>query len=279
MTLLAIFEIHRVEPNSALLFQVPSAAADDKPQVTPSRAVPSVAWLKQEDVRGRSTPAMCLSDGYDSGAIAASLGRLGIPPAMYTVQAREVDDKAAAGLSWIYRQASYDGQRMFLSGTGADEIISDYGSQGVPFELWQMPPAWSTGHGGPQVLAVLRTGRRSWSCHVLPEDYLAKEESTAGAHGVETRYPFLDRNLVQEFLWLSSDAWAETATSLALALMERMHSTSRDHHAGGRSLERPGNEELSVQGAYPRVPDAWACDLGEEDFQPADHRRTITNCA
>lgn len=45
-------------------------------------------------------------------------------------------------------------------------------------------------------------------CLASPEDYLAKEESTAGAHGVETRYPFLDRNLVQEFLWLSSDAWA-----------------------------------------------------------------------
>ena len=42
--------------------------------------------------------------------------------------------------------------------------------------------------------------------HFVAQDYLAKEESTAGAHGVETRYPFLDRNLVQEFLWLSSDA-------------------------------------------------------------------------
>ena len=38
------------------------------------------------------------------------------------------------------------------------------------------------------------------------QDYLAKEESTAGAHGVETRYPFLDRSLVQEFLWLSADS-------------------------------------------------------------------------
>jgi hypothetical protein len=38
------------------------------------------------------------------------------------------------------------------------------------------------------------------------EDYLAKEESTAGAHGVETRYPFLDRGVVQEFLWLSADS-------------------------------------------------------------------------
>lgn len=33
---------------------------------------------------------MCLSDGYDSGSIAVSLGTLGIQPAMYTVQAREV---------------------------------------------------------------------------------------------------------------------------------------------------------------------------------------------
>ena len=32
---------------------------------------------------------MCLSDGYDSGGIALSLGKLGIQPAMYTVQARE----------------------------------------------------------------------------------------------------------------------------------------------------------------------------------------------
>ena len=39
---------------------------------------------------GRSMPAMCLSDGYDSGAIAVALGKLGIQPAMYTVQAREV---------------------------------------------------------------------------------------------------------------------------------------------------------------------------------------------
>jgi asparagine synthetase B (glutamine-hydrolysing) len=27
----------------------------------------------------------------------------------------------------------------------------------------------------------------------------------AGHFGIETRYPFLDRELVQEFLWLSAD--------------------------------------------------------------------------
>ena len=34
--------------------------------------------------------------------------------------------------------------------------------------------------------------------------YLNKEEYVAGSYGIETRYPFLDTQLVQEFLWLSS---------------------------------------------------------------------------
>ena len=32
--------------------------------------------------------------------------------------------------------------------------------------------------------------------------YLNKEEYVAGHFGIETRYPFLDKYLVQEFLWL-----------------------------------------------------------------------------
>ena len=31
-----------------------------------------------------------------------------------------------------------------------------------------------------------------------------KEELTAGALGIEARYPFLDKNFVQEYLWLKS---------------------------------------------------------------------------
>ena len=30
--------------------------------------------------------------------------------------------------------------------------------------------------------------------------YLGKEESIGGSYGLETRYPFLDRDLVQEYL-------------------------------------------------------------------------------
>jgi asparagine synthetase B (glutamine-hydrolysing) len=46
-----------------------------------------------------------------------------------------VDDKAAAGLSWIYRHASVQQYRLFLSGSGADETITDYGMLGRALEL------------------------------------------------------------------------------------------------------------------------------------------------
>jgi len=37
------------------------------------------------------------------------------------------------------------------------------------------------------------------------EAFLVKEEYIAGAFGLETRYPFLDRDVVQEFLWLKPE--------------------------------------------------------------------------
>ena len=36
----------------------------------------------------------------------------------------------------------------------------------------------------------------------MNESFIAKEEYTASLFGIETRYPFLDKYLVQEFLWL-----------------------------------------------------------------------------
>jgi len=34
--------------------------------------------------------------------------------------------------------------------------------------------------------------------------YLTKEEYVGGSYGIECRYPFLDFDVVQEFLWLST---------------------------------------------------------------------------
>ena len=35
--------------------------------------------------------------------------------------------------------------------------------------------------------------------------FIAKEEYVSGAFGIEGRYPYLDKNVVQEFLWLDSN--------------------------------------------------------------------------
>ena len=106
-------------------------------------------------------------------------------------------DKASIGLGIICSQASKEGYRIYLSGQGADEIISDYGFNGnkiynhssfggnFPESLENFFP-WHSFYDGTQI------------------QYLNKEEYVAGAFGIETRYPFLDTKLVQEFIWLSS---------------------------------------------------------------------------
>jgi len=88
---------------------------------------------------------------------------------------------------------------VYVSGTGADEIISDYGHGGR-----RIFPHSSFGGLFPEDLR----GLFPWEGFFLgtQRDYLMKEELVAGAHGVESRYPFLDRAVVQEFLWLASGA-------------------------------------------------------------------------
>ena len=108
------------------------------------------------------------------------------------------EDKASMGLSAICRRAVKEGRRIYLSGQGADEIISDYGFNGYkiyahssfggkfPADLNGFFP-WHSFYDGTQI------------------QYLNKEEYIAGHHGIETRYPFLDKDLVQEFLWLKPE--------------------------------------------------------------------------
>lgn len=107
-------------------------------------------------------------------------------------------DKASVGLSAICLKARYEGRKINISGQGSDEILSDYGFQGkkhyphsefgglFPEDLESIFP-WRSFYGGTQLC------------------YLNKDEHVSGAHGVETRYPFLDVELVQEFLWLTVD--------------------------------------------------------------------------
>lgn len=108
------------------------------------------------------------------------------------------DDKGAVGMSYIFDQVKKRKHRIYLSGQGVDEIYSDYGYNGKKFyshsnfggyfpkELETIFP-WTSFYRGTQ------------------ESYLSKEEHVSGCFGIEGRYPFLDKNVVQEFLWLTPE--------------------------------------------------------------------------
>jgi len=116
-------------------------------------------------------------------------------------------DDATIGLSYIFDIASKRQQKVYLSGQGADEIISDYGVNGkkiykhscfggkFPNDLNTIFPKngddenakWYSFYKGTQ------------------ESYIGKEEHISGMYGIEGRYPFLDKDVVQEFLWLTPE--------------------------------------------------------------------------
>jgi asparagine synthase (glutamine-hydrolysing) len=106
------------------------------------------------------------------------------------------DDWGANGLSIICRKASDDGRRIYLSGQGADEIFADYGFGGTPFY-----PHSNFGGQFPEDLASIFPWPSFYESSQA--SYLMKEEYVAGAYGLEARYPYLDREVAQEFLSLS----------------------------------------------------------------------------
>ena len=101
------------------------------------------------------------------------------------------NDSASLGLSKIFGKAQKEKRKIYLSGQGADEIIADYSL--MPFQSTfkgKFPnklTLWENFYDGAQY------------------SYLGKEEYVAGSHSIEARYPFLDKDLVQEFLWLKPE--------------------------------------------------------------------------
>ena len=212
---------------------------------------------------------VCLSSGYDSGAICASLKKNNINFNTYTICADEnmniltkrieindmhhefinltkqnfehhknyiksyaeefiykkypgnshlsylngslmTDDQAAAGVSYIFNLAKSKNQRIYLSGQGADEICSDYGFNGnkiidhsgfgglYPPNLYDIFPKNSREEYGNESKWYSFYEGTQYS-------YLGKEENISGLHGIEGRYPFLDKFFVQEFIWLKPE--------------------------------------------------------------------------
>ena len=105
------------------------------------------------------------------------------------------DDNGSCGLSMICDIARKEGKKVYLSGSGSDEIFSDYGFNGEKKFL-------HSNFGGlfPEDLSSIFPWASFYESTMV--SYLAKEEYVAGSYGIETRYPYLDKYVVQEFLWL-----------------------------------------------------------------------------
>lgn len=193
-------------------------------------------WLQAfEDAIRKRAAGRCflgLSSGYDSGAISRELTRQNVDfkafsvlnnenrsiieeRAKYCYEWEEVkisdgllddvediayavagegtvkNDIASLGLAAICKRAVREGRKVYLSGQGADEIIGDY----------KLYPKQSNFKG------VFPAKLEKWENFDsgFQRDYIHKEEHVAGAYGVETRYPFLDTHVVQEFLWLKPE--------------------------------------------------------------------------
>ena len=150
----------------------------------------------------------------------------------YTQPQRRIglmNDAGAVGLSHICAQAKPLGVRVYLSGAGADEIHGNYGRvKQWPANLSEIWP-WPAFFG-----------------HEM-RDYLRKEEHVAGAHGIEGRFPYLDVDVVQEYLWLNTTlkatrqgAAARSKCRCSQQLMRPPSAPEADPLAQGCPLEPSG---------------------------------------
>ena len=127
-----------------------------------------------------------------------------------------VDDWASVGLATIFTLAKEKQQRIYLSGQGGDEIYSDYGFEGLkyksisqfggkfPDDLTSIFP-WNNFYDGSQ------------------KAFISKEEHIASMYGIEGRYPFLDKKVVQEFFWLTTELKNKYYKAPLYAVMEKFN--------------------------------------------------------
>ena len=109
-----------------------------------------------------------------------------------------INDSGSNWLSLICKYARDEGYKIHLSGMGADEIFSDYGFNGEAYL-----PHSNFGGLYPENLQLIFPWKNFYGGSM--DAYLTKEEYVGGAYGIETRYPFLDKYVVQEFLSLEKD--------------------------------------------------------------------------
>ena len=114
----------------------------------------------------------------------------------YTESFDLADERGSAWMSLICSNSIKEDRKIYLSGVGGDEIFSDYGFNGRRFTK-------HSNFGGlfPEDLTTIFPWPSFYYSSM--ESYIAKEEYVTGVYGVEGRYPYLDKKVVQEFLSLS----------------------------------------------------------------------------
>lgn len=111
-----------------------------------------------------------------------------------TITHTGLDDPGAMGLFTILScmKQQHD-TRIVFSGQGSDEIMGNIQTYGFKTKNPQIFPS--------NLSTIFPYGNFYYGAQ---SSYLMKEECIGGSLGIETRYPFLDKKLVQEFLNLSN---------------------------------------------------------------------------
>lgn len=194
-------------------------------------------WLAAFDIAVKKCSVngcfMGLSSGYDSGATSYSLYKQNLFFKAYTVLNNENEriirdrlkyvpeysilvmtpdlkkryfsylmgkvnsgalyDYGGVGVVHIFDTAKKEGHSIYISNQGADEIISDY--------------ALSTIYGQSEFHGVFPRKLYEWPNFRGNLNYfhLRQTEEIADVYGIKVRYPYLDIDLVQEFLWLTPE--------------------------------------------------------------------------
>lgn len=119
------------------------------------------------------------------------------------------DDSGSIWQSAVCSEAIKKGCKILLSGSGADEIISDYSKY----------PHTNFRGIFPEDLKSIFPWRSFY--HSTMESYLMKDESVSGSYGIEGRYPYLDVQTVQCFLNLTAKLKNSKYKSVIAEYLER----------------------------------------------------------
>lgn len=100
------------------------------------------------------------------------------------------DAYSCFGLYQIFEFAKKNNEKIYLSGHGGDEIFSDYGNP--------------SNQSASTIYGNFENIRKKWPNFdsSYGRNILQAFERVSGSFGIEARYPFLDKHVVQEFLWL-----------------------------------------------------------------------------